>query len=813
MAPEIADSDAESELNSPVRQQTASENIVANIGPSPLSLSTYDFDQYIDPTQRLSSHSPKHAPSTIDMVSAVPNHPNESSLASIEVGTVQSIKLFGELSPVALSKKRAHSALQDNSGHSEQRSIEKGQKPKRSKTYGTTSKSRSSEGIDLFAPLTDFALGPQYVESADQDSSVGDHTPISLGLKTTASIASISSKNNGPNSTIPLTGQSGTGSTHRITTSVASMGQYSSIDLDFRGAGQGMNIYTNPFGSLSQASLDEDLETRRLTSMVGPGEGQTDSQGQKGDIVTLTAMSPDQQLHAFSQVSAPRASGANPSRLAQNDGAACEETAEGQYQDKETARDVPLAEQGAEAISSVETKSEARKRGSKAKNSGTTSESPAPGAADDLDGFHLQVQPSRSRRGTVDSLSQASQTSATHGSSRRRKRGKSKHVVEEETTTPAIESTPMKAPTSELNLSDEALIGLPKEEYKPRPSRSRSKRVVDEEMTLPVPDFTEASNDTPARASPKNVVEFEDRTPCAITVKSSTKKGRKSKVKRAKTSAAALLKKTDPMLSEGEEDVLWLDTKPAPVKLDMPPDLKVLKKETEVAPHLEGKQAETLEDAATTKDTGCKITVEIPSGAEAKGSASEPKKRGRKPKKVHQKQEQRIGDEEEEQEEKNLMPRPALMEKSRNTSSAEKETATESTETQNQSAKQSTQEQSGSPDKENLRASNDTSTTPSKPAAAAEKGPTKHSPINPPNLSSGRKTIYRIGLSRRQNIPSLLRKVQRDKPPPKLVARKEKENKKKKNDNNTGDGDHEGDGTGGGNEMRGPDGMLIEWGD
>lgn len=159
------------------------------------------------------------------------------------------------------------------------------------------------------------------------------------------------------------------------------------------------------------------------------------------------------------------------------------------------------------------------------------------------------------------------------------------------------------------------------------------------------------------------------------------------------------------------------------------------------------------------------------------------------------------------------MPRPALMEKSRNTSSAEKETATESTETQNQSAKQSTQEQSGSPDKENLRASNDTSTTPSKPAAAAEKGPTKHSPINPPNLSSGRKTIYRIGLSRRQNIPSLLRKVQRDKPPPKLVARKEKENKKKKNDNNTGDGDHEGDGTGGGNEMRGPDGMLIEWGD
>ena len=89
----------------------------------------------------------------------------------------------------------------------------------------------------------------------------------------------------------------------------------------------------------------------------------------------------------------------------------------------------------------------------------------------------------------------------------------------------------------------------------------------------------------------------------------------------------------------------------------------------------------------------------------------------------------------------------------------------------------------------------------------------KHSPINPPN--SGKKIIYRVGLSRRQNIPSLLRKVQRDKAPPKIVVRKEKESKKKKN----ADKEFEGDGEGGqeewnGNgELRGADGMLIEWGD
>jgi hypothetical protein len=82
-------------------------------------------------------------------------------------------------------------------------------------------------------------------------------------------------------------------------------------------------------------------------------------------------------------------------------------------------------------------------------------------------------------------------------------------------------------------------------------------------------------------------------------------------------------------------------------------------------------------------------------------------------------------------------------------------------------------------------------------------------------MSSGKKIIYRVGLSRRQNIPSLLRRVQRDKAPPKVVMRKEKESKKKRDVDDDGDGDGDGDegkrGTDG--EMRGADGMLIEWGD
>lgn len=52
-------------------------------------------------------------------------------------------------------------------------------------------------------------------------------------------------------------------------------------------------------------------------------------------------------------------------------------------------------------------------------------------------------------------------------------------------------------------------------------------------------------------------------------------KQKKNKMKRAKTSAAALRKKSDKMLSDGEEDVIWVESKPTTVKMKLPDPLEV----------------------------------------------------------------------------------------------------------------------------------------------------------------------------------------------------------------------------------------------
>jgi hypothetical protein len=398
-------------------------------------------------------------------------------------------------------------------------------------------------------------------------------------------------------------------------------------------------------------------------------------------------------------------------------------------------------------------------------------------------------------------------------------RSRSKAMVEDEELPhpKADESSPAKLPSSELNMSDEAAIGLPKDNYKPRPSRSRSKKVVDEAPNL-LPPEEELDHRTPAKRSTISVLEAE--TPPVPSTKSSVKKGRKSKVKRAKTSAAALLKKTEPMLSEGEEDVVWMDTKPAPVQLQLPPDLHALKKEPDIPDADQAEDDIVSHKRSIVKDTH--ITIEIPSNAEAKNPVAEPKKRGRKPKKVQQKVEEKVVDDDEEKtpQEDDSKSRPALAEKSNNAHGAgpdmidnpigrgAKTTPTVSPFTSPEPEARAPSKPAKIPvkEKENQPQTTPAKSKPSAPPFSTEKGPTKHSPITS-LTSSGRKAIYRVGLSRRQNIPSLLRKVDRDKPPPKNMAIKQKERKVKMDEHHDGE-------EGGGRdpaEMRGADGMLVEW--
>lgn len=786
MAPEIADSDAESDFHSPTKQMVATGNADGGADPSQVSLSRYDFDQFLDPTQRLSSISPSHAngaPTASELLAGLPSDSSEVPMGKKSRSTVSGA------SPVNQNqgKKRAHSELQNGIERLQHDGSAHGSTSKRTKTYAHSSKSRPAlQDFDLFNL-------PEEPSAVSNTNTPGLAVPSAPG---SGHGIFNSSTNAGPS--INLLEHTLSTATHRLTTSTASMGQHESINLDFRGTNQGLDIHTNPFGSVSQTSTGHEGD------MLQTDAQQTMSRQIDIAFPSIDSLLPHQTLSALFQSSPVRPSFVDPAVIMQNDGPAAEPEVSGDFPLGDATAIIPEQRTSVETLEMIAEKPQPKKRGRKPKNPRVSTESQAPGAGDDLDDFALPDLPSvsRSRQGTVDSVSQASQTSATNAPLKKRKRGKSKQVVEEADHEAPPELSPVKQPTSELNLSDEAMIGLPKENYKPRPSRSRSKRVVDEDGS----QLRETEQQTPVRNLTVDYEEAAGQTPANTSAKSSTKKGRKSKVKRAKTSAAALLKKAEPMISDGEEDVVWMDTKPTPVKLDLPPDLSVLKKETETSNNNESIETnEAKPNNTSAQETGVKVTVEIP--IEAKDQVVAPKKRGRKPKKV-----QPLPPPEtiEEQDEDVEDSRPALADKSTNVAGdGRQESRYEEPKAPTMSPLSpiAARSQMSSPEKENMP----TATliiTPSK-SSTADKGPTTHSPIKPSGSSSGKKITYRVGLSRRQNIPSLLRKVQRDKPPPKIVVRKEKENKKKK-DVDIDEGEN--DGSAGG-EMRGADGMLVEWDD
>ncbi|KAH0834519.1 hypothetical protein FOPE_03567 [Fonsecaea pedrosoi] len=854
MPAEIADSDGESDLASPIKRPTAHK--VAQVNPLPGLTSDFhiDFDEYL-PTQKLSSSA-----------SLRPGDFNQLD-GSTDVIVAQTATLFGEMKP----KKRAHTALHDGLGELQHTRPIENPKVKRSKTYGAASRSRTTSHNDnLFAPPLEYCAEPGYSESTDQDGNAAVQTASGIDTMSPHVGMPVLTDTSNNSGAIPLLERPLADPSHCMTTSMASMGQYQSINLDFRGAGQGLDVHTNPFGSLSQISFLEEPNQAGQENLVNLVEVVEARQTHIDESRDIHEPWQDESLQILSELSPTRPLGIDRARTTQTDGTASA-NGDGLFQVTEITNDMPAPASTRDMPTmSMEKDSVARKRGRKAKNS-RLSKSPGLDVNDDPDdmGFTILANATRSRRGTMESLSQASQISATNAS-RKRKRRKSNHmgeeaatgdgesspwkqptsdmilsdeaaiglpkeaykprpsrsrskiVVEDETEQQTTESLLINQTTSDLNLSDEIMIGLPKEAYKPRPSRARSKKFVDADETVLPPLAVEDDHHTPAKSN--NSVEQE--TPTVSAAKPSTKKGRKSKVKRAKTSAAALLKKTDPMLSDGEEDVVWMDTKPAPVKLDLPPDLKALKKESDIPKseqeHGLGQDGEEAEDAKSNN-----ITIEIPNPPEVKDPVVEPKKRGRRPKNLgDQQQEQTTTEGKEEERESHSSGRSPLVEKSRNMRTGvsndlvEKDLRKAPTVSPITSPEPEAEPEAG---KGAVLEEDDTEantgrgkkaiSTPAKPkpassASSAEKGPTKHSPINPPSFSgSGKKTIYRVGLSRRQNIPSLLRKVDRDKPPPKNVVRKEKESKKKKDM----DAENEGEEGGGPGEMRGPDGMLIEW--
>ena len=549
---------------------------------------------------------------------------------------------------------------------------------------------------------------------------------------------------------------------HQFSTSTSSMGGYQSINLDFRGSGEGLDINENPFGGLSQEPMD-----KKPTETDGIVPGETG-----GSSVTYhDTVNPAMLVH-------------EPELIVEQK----EERSHKRRKTEVTSRDATASPAparravsvSAESVSNASDKPPPKKRGRKPKSSKLASTSPAPQelqrhqpssqAEDDVDDMPVTSSrraSTRPRRGTLDSSSQVSEVEETMSNTKRkRKKSQTRHQQDD--------SSPIKQPTSELSLSDEVLIGLPKESYVPRPSRSRSKRGA-EEGSVDASDAIETQHEE----QPQPMIEAEMPPP-----KSTKGKGKKSKVKRAKTSAAAL-KRSEAMVSDDEADVLWVDERPASVKLDLPPDLTAPKKgEDQAKPQDDGKKA------------GVSIRVEIPSVSTVKDIQEleqsvvvpEPKKRGRKPKKSTVPE---LDEDDELQMEADAGndSRAALSIKDANTA------YTGNPSQQDQDATLITP----------MKPANKPTPSPDKENASPSKGPTRHSPINPPNPSKVL-TRYRIGLSKRQSIPSLLRKVDKGKAPPKKTAYIGKELKVK----DAGDGE-DGDGEVKNGPMRDPDGNLVEW--
>ncbi|KIV93399.1 hypothetical protein PV10_04612 [Exophiala mesophila] len=833
MPSEIADSDDEPEFNSPQKSDVNSMLDVQPPSVAPAS-SAIDFDQFLDTTQHLSSlpspcgENAKYATSStekiingIDIAHDVLNA--SSNQNSVPTWPGNSIDMMLN-SPRSKSVKRARSTFVVSSATTDS-ALAKSARNKRTKTHGhQPSMDFEDERNQIMSSRVPEARKPTSANQSSNSSERGINGSLEIGPFQDSlyalNPAGISMQR--PNSLQNMT-------------SMASMGGYQSINLDYRGLVSGLDINTNPFGSVSQVSLDEDPnhaeglhQSNQVFDPACNAQGEDSAlESPKDGAPPIFHSSQDQQITV------------DPREVVKGDEALL--NTENETSDTPTtANEISLPE----PIIANDDNQQPKKRGRKPKGSRLSSKVTAPLHLDDeVDGLELpDLELIRSRRqGTVESVSAASHASSTGKQPKRQ----SKRVAEQMNS----QSSPTKQPTSELHLSDEHVIGLPKESYKPRPTRSRAKKTqeeTEEQDCLEMNNLNQMSTrkiDVQDDAQEGKLDLDGDAVPEPTPAKPSAKKGRKNKVKRAKTSAAALLKKAEPMLSEGEEDVVWMDTKPAPVKLDLPPDLKILKKD-EIEEERKTDQLKGNQKKEHTSSDVAKFSILLPAAAAedsivpdlaAIALKAAPKKRGRKPRKAQPEpaepkkaplsDEVVVEDEEQDPEQRDnredsdavtTAKRPALRDISSNmppTSSRRPSDVKAPTVSPLSSVEPEQQHDPGSRSINNINLS-PTKPSPSSPTAqvtpvkTTAKGPTQHSPINPPTATSGRgpKVLYRVGLSRRQNIPSLLSRVQRDKEPPKIVVRKEKE-KKKKEDN--GSDDERPDPT----TMRDGDGMLIEWGD
>ena len=912
MSTEIADSDGESELASPAQsnlppQQHPAETLkrAATDDIGLRSSNLLSQEQEVQEEWRLKSLSAQQTATQgrfahEGVVTGVADGPareeqiSEHAVTASHGGAFQPELAAMELMETS-SRKRRHTMQGDgeDAGGSDQLS-QKRQRKSRAKTYGhKTDRMRSSQtqaSNDAFEDLIQASQldgGPGdtagHLSSAPATVNAGLVLNPIMSMKPPRTVDSraIEEEDESPHqgnrsrrvSTLVEGSMSDT--SREISTSRSSIGNYESINMDFRGCATGLKAGTNPFGSLSQTSVEDEVDDpfgeklvseRNLTSpntdaflptsaTDPPGIGhdlgrwnrdqaangdeshQTTGRSRSIDPMLLYNDHPGHIRFSFSKDSSNMKSQASTTRPPMS----------------------PVADTNVMSINRSmsdlggdRAQTTIKKRGRKPKSQRLQSQSPEPAQEEEpnLKSDELAIGLPKEQYKPRPSRSRAPEPTTKE---------KTRQVDEQ--------NRPIDQPTSELNLSDEAFVGLPKENYKPRPSRSRSKRITPEDEDPTLPESRPAADQAPVSSSA--VLDEADCTP-AKKPKRPKKPPKKTKVKRAQTSAGALLKKSEPMLSEGEEDVLWLETKPSQVKLDPPREIKREKAPGgkhpglasadsslpkaaagKVGSNLENKEEErhepptsaaskgvreaktplvsvdTRKDSGTTTDTR-HILVDVPplstshisvepkkrgrkkkaseapavespdfeepnngseasdvevSGVAEDGGASaplanpEPKKRGRKKKVADVPAETEEDNETAEQgrdaspseEDTHRSRRPALVEKDLNrpTPPANLKTTKDGVpDLANEKPSLVNENQAGSAvshlETPHKQVSIDANST---------KGPTKHSPINP----SGGKVSYRVGLSKRAAIPSLLKIVRKD-----IGRPKEKEKPKRR---------------------------------
>jgi hypothetical protein len=910
MATEIADSDGESELDSPARAEQLSPKHL----PETQERAASDdfgvhFSEFLSQEQQLheewrlrssniqqtENHTPlgsMEAATGIDDDPAQKDHLLEDGLTTMHVETVRFEPATTKTTPT--SRKRRHTAL-DNGAAGLGQTSQKRQRKSRAKTYGNKSDRMRSSQTQTSSEHEDPASKTGCHVSSGNGLNVTEdtsHPSIPMQLPTTSNSRALEEEDEYPRQryrprrALGLIEESMSGTSREISTSRSSMGNYESINIDFRGSATGLDVDANPFGRLSQTSADGGVDDagREKTALESGLAGlytsallATSNLGPSGISENLRRWKGYEEINGDGLLQTPGRSRSIDPMLLYNDlphdmqllSSSKSPPRKSQKTAARTSRSPAVERDGLSINRStsdnalINGKLTTKKGGRKPKSQRFLSRSPGPlqdkrGLGSDELAIELpkeqhKPRPSRSRGATSEMLTKPASPDATS---------------KEQKTDESEQRSPVKHLTSELNLSEEAFVGLPKENYKPRPGRSRSKRtIVDDGDTVPS-DLLPAAEEPPMRSA-AIIVEAEEAT--TKKLKKPKRPLKKTKVKRAKTSASALIKKSEPMLSEGEDDVLWLETKPSQVKLDAPRGIKpetalgmekleaasagsstikaaIETSVTEPENHVEeGHDLVTggvsqIVDAANASSTSNSrygsvtrtdtrhILVDAPP-LPTSHTQIQPKKRGRKKKssdvsgdQVIDIGERRHGSQSsdavanEVPEDVSTPAKPETKKGGRKKkvadNAAEAEHASQNTESESdaslseknqhgnsrpalavkdlnrtiplanvKSAKHTTSDLADgiqSPAKENiLESAASPLKTPHKQESKdtdLQKGPTKHSPINP----SGGKSVYRVGLSRRAAIPPLLKIVRKD-----IDKRKEVEKAKRKPETET----------------------------